>query len=94
MARTFAFPLSKEAIARLRGSADRVVRDAAQAGVTIKPLLQPPNKVLTGGAFSNDSISGTFALSDEAVVVTVDKKPFIAPWGLIESRLREVFAKV
>ncbi len=51
-------------------------------------------------AFSGDDQSGRFsgpaegsyAVDGAAVKITVDKKPMIVPWGMIEAALKDLFA--
>ena len=82
MAKTFTFPVpaSKTAAALLK----RARAAGRSAGVE----------------FAGDDAQGTFKgvaegsyrVAGGKVEITVDKKPMIAPWGMIESKLRELFA--
>ena len=50
-------------------------------------------------AFSGDDVTGrftgpadgTYAVEGDAVKITVEKKPMIVPWGMIESALKDLF---
>ena len=58
----------------------------------------------SGGAFSGDEQSGTFANSkrdvagkyfvgENSITITITKKPFIYPDSAVESRIREYFTQ-
>jgi hypothetical protein len=44
------------------------------------------------GRFVGHGIEGNYRINGETLLVSIVKKPFILPWGLIESRLRSFFA--
>jgi hypothetical protein len=43
------------------------------------------------GAFSGKGVEGNYTVSGNTVNVTVDKKPMIVPWPLVESQLKQFF---
>jgi len=45
----------------------------------------------TAGTFEGRGVEGAYRVDGDAVVVTVTKKPFIAPWGMVERTLRDFF---
>jgi hypothetical protein len=53
-----------------------------------------------GVDFSGDATSGTFKglaegsyrVAGSSIEITVDKKPMIAPWSMVESKLKELFS--
>lgn len=46
----------------------------------------------TTGNFSGGGVSGIYAVSGCTLVITITKKPFIAPMSLVESKIRSYFA--
>ena len=47
---------------------------------------------LKSGAFEGDGIKGAYAYDGRTLTVTIHEKPFIAPWPLIENKLRDILA--
>jgi hypothetical protein len=43
------------------------------------------------GRFTGHGVEGSYRISGEILSVRIAKKPFILPWSLIESRLRDFF---
>jgi len=43
------------------------------------------------GAFSGRGVEGNYTVSGNTVNITVDKKPMIIPWSLVESQLKQFF---
>jgi hypothetical protein len=43
------------------------------------------------GSFSGRGVEGSYTVSGNTVNVTVDKKPMIIPWPLVESQLKQFF---
>lgn len=43
------------------------------------------------GAFAGMGIEGTYETKSDRLVVTIHRKPAIAPWAMIESRLADFF---
>jgi hypothetical protein len=43
------------------------------------------------GRFSGHGIEGSYLILDDILSVQISKKPFIMPWSLIESTLRNYF---
>ncbi|GAB6048211.1 hypothetical protein JCM19379_20400 [Methyloparacoccus murrellii] len=44
------------------------------------------------GRFSGHGIEGSYLILEDTLSVKISKKPFIMPWGIIESTLRNYFA--
>jgi hypothetical protein len=44
-----------------------------------------------GGTFSGRGVEGSYTVNGNTVNVTVDKKPVIIPWSLVESQLKQFF---
>jgi hypothetical protein len=44
------------------------------------------------GHFSGHGIEGSYLIMDDILSIQIAKKPFIMPWSLIESTLRNYFA--
>jgi hypothetical protein len=44
------------------------------------------------GHFAGHGIEGSYLIMDDILSVQIAKKPFIMPWSLIESTLRNYFA--
>ena len=45
----------------------------------------------TSGSFSAKGVKGTYSIQDGAVTVTITDKPFLIPWGLVETQVRGFF---
>lgn len=45
-----------------------------------------------GGTFKGMGLSGQYALDDQELALTVESKPMIMPWGLIESTVKKFFS--
>jgi hypothetical protein len=43
------------------------------------------------GTFSGRGVEGSYTISGNTVTVTIDKKPVILPWGLVESQIKQFF---
>jgi hypothetical protein len=82
MAKTFTFPLPPGK------SVENLLSRARAAGKS------------AGVEFAGDSAAGTFKgvadgsykVAGGKVEITVDRKPMIAPWSMIESKLKELFS--
>ena len=46
----------------------------------------------SSGSFSAMGVEGGYAVSGDRVVVTVTRKPAMAPWSMVEARLRGFFS--
>jgi len=46
----------------------------------------------TSGTFAGSGVTGKYSVSGTDIVVTIQKKPFVIPGFLIESKVREFFA--
>jgi hypothetical protein len=45
----------------------------------------------TSGSFSGKGVKGTYSIRDRVVTVTITDKPFLIPWGLVETQVRGFF---
>jgi hypothetical protein len=45
----------------------------------------------TSGSFSGKGFAGTYQISDRVATVTITEKPFLVPWGVVESQVRGFF---
>lgn len=45
----------------------------------------------SSGTFSGRGVEGRYAVDGEDVVITIDKKPMIAPWGAVEAAMGRFF---
>ena len=44
------------------------------------------------GSFSGSGVEGRYDVKDNKITIYIDKKPFIAPWGMVEDKIREYFS--
>lgn len=79
MPRTFRFRIHGDRKALLR----EVRRRAAEQGVIFEGDE-------SGGQFSG-LISGYYEVSGDIVALTIEQKPLLAPWEMIESRIKRFF---
>ena len=53
------------------------------------------NATLTGdsqsGQFSHEKVKGTYKIENSVAHVTITKKPWYAPWSVVESEVRSFF---
>jgi hypothetical protein len=82
MARTLRFPRPKDF------DAPRFVRKAKRAGAAHGVTVSGG---LPAGRFEGVA-EGTYEVSDREIVIVVEKKPLLVPWGMIEKALAEAFA--
>ena len=45
----------------------------------------------TSGSFSGNGVKGTYSIQDRFVAVTIVDKPFLIPWGLVQTQVRGFF---
>jgi len=45
-----------------------------------------------GGRISGHGFEGSVRLTDTEMEIEITRKPFIAPWSLVESKIRSFFA--
>lgn len=45
----------------------------------------------SSGTFAGSGVLGSYHITGSTVTITINKKPFIAPMSLIESKVREFF---
>jgi hypothetical protein len=82
MPKTFTFPLPA-------GKAPEALLSRARAaGKSVGVVFAGDS---AGGTFKGVA-EGSYRVSGSSIEVTVDKKPMIAPWSMIESKLKELFS--
>ena len=73
-----------------------LTRTKADLLALAEPVLvkQGMNLVRTesGAEFSGQGFAGSLSFTDTETIVEITAKPFIVPWSLVESKLREVLA--
>ena len=45
----------------------------------------------TDNSFEVSGVEGSYHFDGEILTITIDSKPFLASWGMIESKLNEFF---
>ena len=80
MSKSFSVPFTGDAASLL----GRARKAAAENGAQV---TGDTNK----GTFSGRGVEGSYTVSGNTVNVTVDKKPMIIPWSLVESQLKQFF---
>jgi len=80
MSKSFSVPFTGDPSSLL----ERARKAAADNGAQV---VGDTNK----GTFSGRGVEGSYTVSGNIVNVTVDKKPMIIPWSLVESQLRQFF---
>jgi len=45
----------------------------------------------SSGSFSGNGVKGIYSIQDRVVTVTIIDRPFLIPWGLVESQVRGFF---
>lgn len=58
----------------------------------ISLIQENGGKVYTDYSFSIKGVNGRTKYEDGILTVVIDDKPFLASWGMIESKLNEFFA--
>ena len=43
------------------------------------------------GQFSGSGVQGRYQVSGNTITITIDQKPFFAPWSLVESQIKGFF---
>lgn len=86
MAHTFEIPFT--------GDAESIIRKAKQ---TIENAEGSLTGDATGGAFlvpaKIGDVEGSFTVEQQNLIVTIDKKPFFAPYSMIEDALRKYLSQ-
>ena len=45
----------------------------------------------TSGHFAAKGVEGEYVVEGDSITVTVTRKPMVAPWSLVESKVKEFF---
>ena len=45
----------------------------------------------SGGRFAGFGVEGQYTVQGDTITVTITKKPMIAPWSLVEGKVRSFF---
>jgi hypothetical protein len=68
--------------------------DSSSLLVRVRKVARENGATLVGdgqsGRFSHDLIKGEYRMVGGTVLVTITDKPLIAPWSIIEARLRQL----
>lgn len=64
----------------------------------VKALILENGGTFTGdsssGSFSGNGVVGTYEVNGTDVLITITKKPFLAPVKLVESKIRQYFTQL
>jgi hypothetical protein len=82
MAHTFTIPLNGRSPSELIAKAKNA---AAQSGSDFTDDER-------NGSFNTNEVAGSYEITGGYALITMTKKPLIAPWNLVEARVREFFA--
>jgi len=80
MSKTFAVPFTGDISPLLERAQQAAVKNGVQF-----------NGDKEKGSFAGRGVEGSYVVSGNTVSVTVDKKPMIAPWSLVETQLKQFF---
>jgi len=80
MARSFSVPFTGDAASLLARARKAATDNGAQ-------VTGDANQ----GTFSGRGVEGSYTINGNTVTVTIDKKPLIIPWSLVESQLKQFF---
>ena len=81
MAKTFKLEIRTTADEMLKRAKD----EAGKSGATVTGDT-------SSGKFSGSGVEGTYKVVGDSVEITIEKKPFIVPMSLVESKVRKFFA--
>ena len=81
MSKSFDIPLTGDAAA-LVAKAEQVAREA---GAEFSGDAR-------AGRFAASGVEGEYTVQSDTITVTITKKPIIAPWSLVEEKVRSFFA--
>jgi hypothetical protein len=80
-ARTFTFSLTPDKYSEVQHGFETYILKASEYGINIEK----------DGKFTGKA-EGQITVANGSVHIRVDEKPFIVPWGVIESKLKELFS--
>lgn len=63
---------------------EKAARIASQKGAVFKGNA-------SSGRFEGHGVSGEYEVEGDTMRVTINQKPFIAPWSLVESKVKSFF---
>ena len=81
MAKSFEFPINSTPEELLT----KVKKAAAEHGANFTGDAR-------SGRFSGSGVEGEYRIEEGKAIVTVTTKPFIAPWSIVESTIRQFFS--
>ena len=81
--------MSKSFEVKLKSDPDEVIARARLAALDNGVRFEGDGQT---GRFSGHGIEGSYLILEDTLSVKISKKPFIMPWGIIESTLRNYFA--
>jgi hypothetical protein len=47
---------------------------------------------IQAGSFCGSGVEGRYEIAGDTITVTIDKKPFYAPWSVVETQVKGFFA--
>jgi hypothetical protein len=71
---------------KLTGSPEALVEKAKRAAAENNAAFRGDTQA---GSFSGGGVEGSYRINGDVVAVTISKKPFYAPWSVVESYVRE-----
>ena len=82
--------MSKTVIIKITRGADEVIAKARETARRKGLEMTGDNR---SGNFQGMGLQGRYVFGEGELTVTVEKKPFLLGWGMIENTLREFFAE-
>ncbi len=80
--------MSKQFSVKIKGDAHAVITKA-------KVSAKKNNVLFTGdereGQFSGMGVEGKYGIQGDDLTITIEKKPLLITWSLLESKLRDFF---
>jgi hypothetical protein len=80
--------MSKSFEVKLNGNPDRIIAKAKEVAQTNGIDFVGDDQT---GHFAGHGIEGSYLILEDTLCVQIAKKPFLLPWGLIESMLKKCF---
>ncbi len=47
---------------------------------------------VSSGSFAGNGVEGEYTVGEDAITVTITRKPLVAPWSLVESKIKSFFS--
>ncbi len=81
MSKSFRMPLKEEPAALV----ERARKLAEDAGADFSGDA-------TSGQFAAKGVEGEYAVEGDSITVTVTRKPMVAPWSMVEAKVKQFFS--